>query len=809
MSMGGFLTDLRFALRSLRGRPGVFLAVVLTLTLGIGANTALFSVVRGVLLRPLPVADQDRMVMIYQYDRISGTEREPFSIPDYYDLAARGRSFAGVAAYAATPMTLGRDGDDPMRVNATGVTHTFFGIMGTSPTLGRGFAEAEDVPGGPKVAVLSDGLWRGRFLGDSVILGRTLRLDGTAFTIIGVAPPQVDLPGQPTDVWLPLQLGPTSTPRSRHNVMAIGRLSQGASLAAAGRELDALAAQLEAQYPESNRGRGISIEAMTDVVVGGVRPALVLLLGAVGLLLLVACANVASLLLAQGWARAREFALRRTLGASTFQLGRQFLIESLLVSGTAAVLGMLVAIWGLRLLLGLAPADLPRLSEIRVDYVVLAVTLGIAMSIGLVFGLVPLMQARRLDLHAAVQGEGGRVGSSGPRRRRLRDALVVAEVAVSALLIIGAGLLLRSLYNLRAVDPGFRTERVMKLDFRLPESRYPQSFSDYPAWAEVIGFHRRLLERIGERPGVLDVAITAHHPLAPGYTNSFVIEGRENEYEQQPEIPIRPVTPGYFATMGVPLKRGRMLEPRDGPGAPDVLLINEAAARRFFPGRDPLGQRISFWGRSREIVGVVANERFRGLGEAAPPAAYPSLAQVPLAAATLLVRATADPATLAPALREAVWDLDPELALSGIEPLDRTLSDSIARPRFTTVLLAGFALLAVLLASIGIHGLLGYTVVQRTRELGIRLALGAPRHRVLGEVVGHGLALTLLGVGLGLLGALALTQLLQGLLFGVAPTDPAIFAATPLILVGVAVLASSLPARRAIRVDPVIALRSE
>ncbi len=809
MTMSGLRTDLRFAFRSLRCRPGVSLAVVLTLTLGIGANTALFSVVRGVLLRPLPVADQDRMVMVYQDDRISGTEREPFSVPDYYDLAARGRSFAAVAAYAATPMTLGREGDDPVRVDVTGVTHGFFRLMGTPPAAGRDVAEEEDAPGAANVAILSDELWRGRFLGDSGILGGTLRLDGDAYTIVGVAPPRLDIPGQATDIWVPLQLGPASTPRSRHNVTVIGRLARGASVETAGREMDALAAQLEAEYPESNRGRGISVESLTDVVVGGVRPALVLLLGAVALLLLVACVNVASLLLAQGWARTREFALRRTLGASTFRLGRQFLIESLLVTGVAGALGVLLAIWGLDLLLGLAPPDLPRLSEVRVDGMVLAATLGLAMSVGLVFGLVPLVQARRLDLLAAVQSEGGRVGSAGPRRRRLRDGLVVTEVAVSVLLVIGAGLLLRSLHNLRAVDPGFRTERVLKLDFTLPESRYPQSFSDYPEWAEVTGFHQRLVDRVTGLPGVRDAAITAHHPLAPGYTNSFVIEGRENEYEQQPEIPIRPVTPGYFVTMGVPLRRGRMLEPRDGVGAPDVLLINEAAGRRFFAGRDPLGQRISFWGRSREIVGVVADERFHGLGEEAPPAAYPSLTQVPLARATLLIRATGEPAALVPALRQAVWSLDPELALSGIEPLDQTLAASIARPRFTTVLLGAFAALAVLLASIGIHGLLGYTVVQRTRELGIRLALGAPRHRVMGEVVGHGVRLTLLGVGLGLVGALALTRLLRGLLFGVAPTDPAIFAVTALMLAAVALLASCLPARRAIRVDPVIALRSE
>ena len=640
--MSGLGADFRFALRSLRRRPGVSLAVVLTLTLGIGANTALFSVVSGVLLRPLPVADQDRVVMLHQYDRISGTEREPFSVPDYYDLAQRGRSFAAVAAFADLPMTLGRDGGDPLPVNATGVTHNFFRLMGSAPALGRGFVEAEDAPGGARVAVLSQALWRGQFLADSGVLGRTVRLDGSPYTVVGVAPPHVDLPGLATDVWLPLQADPTSSSRSRHDVSVVGRLAPSASLAGARREAGALGAQLEAEYPESNRGRGISVEAITDVAVGAVRPALVLLLGAVALLLLVACANVASLLLAQGWARAREFAVRRSLGASTFRLGRQFLIESLLVTGFAGLLGVAVAVWGLDLLLSLAPQDLPRIAEVRVDGLVLAVTLGLATGVGLVFGLVPLAQARRLDLSGAIHGEGGRGGTAGPGRRRLRDALVVGEIAISALLVIGAGLLIRSLYNLRAVDPGFRTEQVMKLDFRLPETRYPQSFDVYPEWVEIAGFHARLLERTRDLPGVLDAAITAYHPLAPGFTSSFVIEGRETEYQQQPEIPIRPVTPGYFGTLGVPLRRGRMLEPRDGPTTPGVLLINEAAARRFFPGRDPVGQRISFWGRSREIVGVVANERFRGLGEDAPPAAYPPLTQTPMASASLLVRSTAD-----------------------------------------------------------------------------------------------------------------------------------------------------------------------
>jgi predicted permease len=379
-------------------------------------------------------------------------------------------------------------------------------------------------------------------------------------------------------------------------------------------------------------------------------------------------------------------------------------------------------------------------------------------------------------------------------------------VALSVVLVVGAGLLLRSLGKLQAVDPGFRTEQVVKLDLTLPASRYPQDFSVHPHWAAVSGFYQRLLERAAAAPGVGAVALAANHPLAPGFTNSFVIVGREAEYTQQPEIAIRIVSPGYFALMDVPLRRGRLLEDRDVADAAGVLLINEAAARRFFPGVDPVGQRLAFWGRERTIIGVVGNERFRGVGEEAPPAAYPPLAQVPIGSASLLARAD-DGAV--PALQAAVWTLDPELALSGVEPLDRTLAESIARPRFTTLLLGLFAALALVLASIGVHGLLSYTVVQRTREIGIRLALGAPPPAVLGLVARRGLVLALAGTAVGLLGALALSRLLRSLLFGVGPSDPVTFAAAPLILIAVAFVASYLPARRAARVDPMIALRSE
>jgi predicted permease len=797
--------ELRAAGRSLRSRPGLTTAIVLTLALGIGAVTALFSVVQAVLLRQPPFGRPDQLVLVYQQDRITGTSREPASVPDYYDLAARARGFASLAAFASGPVSLAPDGGEPVRLTAARVSHGFFSTLALVPILGRGMLSEEDRPGGPGAAVLGERLWRTRFAGEPAVLGRTIRIDDGLHTIVGVVPAGADLPPAEPDLYLPLQLGPASTPRSLHNVLVVGRLADGARFEETAAQAARIGRQLEAEYPATNRGRGFAAEPLREVMVGAIRPSLLVLLGAVTLVLLVACVNVANLLLAQAWARSREVAVRRALGATSARLARQFLAESVLLALAGGGLGVLLAAWGLDLLLRLAPADLPGLGHVRLDAGVLAVAAAVTLSVAVIFGLVPALQARRLDLQHALHG-GARGATGGADGRRLRDLLVGGEVALSVMLVVGAGLLLRSLLKLQAVDPGFRTENVVKLDLTLPPSRYPQSFDRHPNWTEVSEFYRRLLTVAEETPGVTAVALAASHPLAPGFTNSFVIVGREGEYAQQPEISLRVVTPGYFGLLGVPLRRGRLLEPRDGVESPAVLLINEAAARRFFPGQDPVGQRLAFWGRERTIVGVVGNERFHGLDQEAPPAAYPPLAQVPVGAASLLVRAAAGSV---PALQQAVWSLDPELALSGIEGLDRTLAESIARPRFTTALLGAFAAVALVLASVGVHGVLSFAVVQRTREIGIRLALGASRAAVLGMVVGRGLRLTLVGAAAGLAGALAVSRLLESLLFGVGTRDPASFAAAPVLLIAVAIVASWIPARRATRVDAMITLRSE
>jgi putative ABC transport system permease protein len=821
------LADLRLALRLLLKHPGFAIVTIITLALGIGANTAIFSVVDGVLLRPAPVGDIERLVMVWETDRKTGTTREPASVPDFLDFQVRSRSFQTLAALVAGEVNFVPPTGEPVRLAALRVSNQLLPMLGIQPLAGRAFSSAEDVPKGPDVALISRSLKERAFGRDANVIGKALRLDERPYTIVGVMGDAADFgmrqilgsaaysrgyadrgESVAVDVWLPLQPDPKTLPRATHPILVLGRLAPAATAASAQLEMTRITADLERAYPV-NDGRGAFIEPLEAVVFGPVRPALFVLLGAVGLVLLVACVNVANLLLARGSGRMREVAVRTALGAGGRRLARQFLTESIVLTLVASVLGIALAVLGLRVLIAIAPPDVPRLTAVSLDLRVLAVALGVSGLVSLLFGMVPLLQAAHVDPQSTLKGDDSRSATTGRARSRLRSGLVIVELALAVVLAVGAALLVKSFWRLYQVDSGFTASGVLKAEYQLPATRYEPAFRRWPDVAEIHAFNDALIRWAAALPGVESVAIAGHHPLDPGFTNSFAVVGREAEAEAWPEISIRGVTSGYFRTVGLQLVRGRLLQDSDTTTATPVTLINEAAARRFFEGRDPLGAQIRFWGTARTIVGVVANERIQGLAQPPPIAAYIPLPQAPSTTGVLLVRTTGDPAALTSSVRGVIRDVDPALAVFGVEPFERTVSRSVSQRRFTMLLLVLFAALALLLAAIGIHGVLSYGVAQRTREIGIRMALGAERSRVLRLVVGEGLALALMGLGIGFIAALGLTRLLATLLFGVTPTDAATFASVALGLFIVACLSSYLPARRAAGVDPSIALRGE
>ncbi|HET6629399.1 MAG TPA: ABC transporter permease [Woeseiaceae bacterium] len=824
--MTSFGQDVRYGLRQLAKNPGFTAVAVVTLALGIGANTAIFSVVDGVLLRPAPFADAEQLMMIWETDRNSGTTREPASLPDYHDYREQSETFASLAGFAAGDVNLTRAQGEPLRLPAVSSTHELLPMLGIEPILGRTFTPAETAPGGGNVVMISEGLWERLYQRDAGVLGETVRLDGITYSIVGVVPDSADFGmlqvlgsadyargyadsggRQEVGIWMPLQQGVEEWTRDTHPMFMLGRLAAGASAEAAQQELAAIAAELEAAYPE-NDARGVHVEPLAQVVFGDVRPALLVLLCAVGLVLLVSCANVANLLLARSAARTREIAVRAALGAGGGRLARQFLVEGVLLALLGGAAGVALALFGTDLLLGFAPSEIPRLDAVGVDGRALAVTLAISLAVGIVFGLVPTLQARRIDLVSGLQSEAGTARGSG--RRLLRSGLVVAELAGAVVLIVGAGLLMKSFWQILAVDPGFRAEQVLKAEFQLPPSRYPIDFANWPNAREVHSFNAALVERAQALPGVEAAAISGSHPLDQGFTNSFRIVGREAESAGFAEISIRQVTPGYFDTVRLAVQRGRALADTDGTEAPPVAMINEAAAVRYFPDQDPIGQRIAFWGAERRIVGVVADEKIQGVTAAAPAAVYLPVAQAPpFGSEVLLVRTGGDPGLLASAVRAAIHAVDSQLAVFGVEPLQETLGRSISRERFTMLLLGAFAAVAIVLAGIGVHGVLSYVVSRRTSEMGIRMALGASRADVIGLVAGQGVWLAALGLAIGLAAALAGSRLLGSLLYGVTATDPATFAAVAVGVFAVAMLATVLPARRATGIAPVDALRHE
>ncbi len=823
----GVVHDVRYALRLLRRSPGFTGAALFMLALGIGGTTAIFSVVDAVLLKPLPYPAADRLMAVWETDRDSGTVREPAALPDMLDMQREAQAFEAFGALVADEFNLTPVTGEPKRLAGLYVTRDLLPMLGVSATAGRLFSAREHEVSRGEQVLISERFWRREFDRDRAAIGRTLRVDDQPRTIVGVVPDHADVgvlqwlmaadygrgfadrdARSRVDLWIPLSLDVEQLPRQTHPLLVLGRLRDGATQSAAQAEMTALMATLERTYPE-NKARGAHLQPFSEVVLGPVRPALWALLLAVALVLVSACVNVAHLLLVRGTGRLREVAVRSALGAAPGRLTRQFIIENALLALIAAALGLAVAWLTVQTLVALAPADVPRVSEIGLDARVLAVALATALGVAVVFGLVPVVQTWRLDVQRILATDASRGGSSGPAAGRARSALVVAEIALAVVLTVGAGLMIRSLWQLQQVDPGFRAAGVLKAEFHLPDSRYPRDFRKWPHFVEIHRFNAALLDSVRRLPGVEAAAIAANHPLDAGYTNSFVVVGRETEAENWPEISVRVVSPGYFRTLGVSTVQGRLLQESDDGAAAPVLLVNEAAARRFFGRQTPLGQKIAFWGMARTIVGVVGNERIHGVAEAPPPAVYAPVMQNPTRGPEVLLVRGPEAGSLATALRAAILREDPALAVFGVEPLEVTLSESVGQRRFVMLLLTVFACVALLLAAAGIYAVLSYDVVQRTREIGIRLALGALPSSVTRLVMGRAARLAAVGLVVGGVASIALTRLIRGLLFEVVPGDATTLVAVASVFGGVALAASYLPARRAVRTDPAVALRDE
>ena len=793
--MSSWWQDIRYCLRMMAKNPGFTLLAALAMALGIGANTAIFSVVNGVLLRRLPYHDPDRLTMVWMDNRRLNLKEDLTSYPNYEDWS-KNQSFEGMAAFTRQSGTLTGEGE-PERVEQAMVPSSWLPLLGVAPMLGRNIAPEEEQGGRENVALLGYGLWRRRFGADPGVVGKTFQLDGRATQVIGVMPLGFQFPTKETELWRPLAL-PDQAKRSRGGffLWVVGRLKPGVKLEAARAELSAIGKHLEEEYPQSNRGYGVYVVPLKAQLVGPVQTALWVLFGAVVFVLLISCANVANLLLARATAREREIAVRAALGAGRARLARQLLTESMMLSLLAGGIGLLLALWGVEALRNLAPRDLPRLEEIAVDWRVLLFTLVASLGTGLLFGLAPVWRA--------VKPLGSRVIRGG-----VGKALVVGEVALAVVLLGGAGLLIRSFARLLAVDPGFRTERLLTLQLGVSRTKFPEG-------PQVAAFYEQFLERVRGLPGVQSAAAISDIFLSKTpNSGGFTVEGAPVvPLEQQIEATIDVTTPEYFATMGVPLKDGRFFTPQDGREAPPLVIINETMARRFWPEGSPVGKRFKFGGPESKapwvtVVGVVGDMRRQGLEIGARSETFFAMAQRPRRGMNLVVRTAGDPLALAAAVRGVIREMDSDAPVSGVTTIGRLIGESMAQRRFQMLLLGLFAGLALALAAIGIYGLNYHFVTQRTQEIGVRMALGAERADVIRLVVVQSLRLLAGGLMLGLVAALALTRVMESLLFGVRATDLVTFTGVVVAMGLFGLLASYLPARRAARVDPMEALRYE
>lgn len=807
--MNSIIRDVRFALRGLLKHPAFMAIAVVTLALGIGGSTSIFTVVDAALLRGLPYKSPDRLYHLWEQTPQQAYPKREFSYPDFQDYQ-QNNVFEGIAGYTGGGMVMSGFGEAES-VNAPRVSANFFSVLGVDPILGRTFQNGEDAQGGPKLSVLTYGFWQRRFGGDPGVIGRALTLNGESYTIIGVLPASFQFALRPADVWVPYQ--PTQnqlTRRFLHGTNLVGRLKDGKTVSEAQSEMDLIAGRIEQQHNDSHAGVKARVVPLQEEVIGNVRPILLVLLGAVGFVLLIACANVASLLLTRALSRQKEVAIRSALGASRWRVIRQLLTESLLLSLVGGAGGLLIAYWGVPALVSVLPQSqlnaMPFLKSLHINGGVLAFSFGLSLLTGLIFGLAPAVQSSKLDLNEALK-EGGRQTSMGSGHR-LRSAMVVTEISLAVVLLIGAGLMMKSLLRLLQTNVGFSTENVLTMTVILPPAKYMEN-------SQRINFNDQLRERVQSLPGVSGAGTVNILPVNAGNTTRFYIDGDPVPAAgKETEANIRTVSDDYFQALGVPLLAGRTFDTSDKPDGRSVVIIGKTIADRMFAGRNPVGMRLrysSFDGEPDLIVGVVGDVKITGLDEAVKPVLYYPFRQSSSTFANLVVRTISDPNAVAGSIRDEVHNLEPDAAILNVRTMDEMIAQTPASfmRRFPALLISIFAGVALLLASIGIYGVVSYSVSQQTHYIGVRMALGASPSDILRMVLKQGLCLALLGVGIGVLAALGLTRLLSTLLYEVSANDVSTFATVTGALFAVALLACYLPARRATKVDPLVALRYE
>jgi putative ABC transport system permease protein len=798
LMLAHILNDMRYAWRQMAKAPGFTLVAVVTLAFGIGASSAVFSIVNAAMLRPLPFPEHERLVMVSEV--LARFGRFAVAPANFLDWRAQNTSFEGIAAYGTGYETL-VGADSAERISRATVSWDFFDVLGVAPALGRTFRAEEDLPQRTNVVVLSQGMWQRRFGGDPQILGRSITFSGVPSTVIGVMPPDVVFPSRTIEFWRPLGLNPADATRGGHFLATIARLKDGVSFEQANAEMLGIAARLAQQYPDSNRDESIEVSTLRDRIVGSARPMLYTLLTAVGIVVLIACANVANLLLVRASGRAKEIALRAAMGAGRRRIVGQMLSEGIVLGGSGGLLGVLLAYLAVAPLRTLGQGTIPRATEIALDWRVLAFSVAVTVITGILFSLAPAWHAARGLGAVLKEGSRSPAGAGSPR---VRNTLLVLEIALSIVLLVGATLLLRSFARLTGVDPGFRAEQVLTFSVDLPQVAYP---GDHHR----IAFFDRLHERLRGLPGVRAAGMVQTIPIRADYLLAFAIQGKPSEPGRAPSANYRAVSPGYFEALTIPLVRGRLFTEQDVPPRM-VAVIDEAFAKQHFDGEDPIGRRIDIGNGGEsfyEIVGVVGSVNYEGLHTTPRPTMYAPFSTEPFSTMWMMVKTAGDPTDFAPAARQVLRELDPAIPAAALERLDAVITESVAQRRFSMLLLAAFAFVAVFLAAVGLSGVVAYAVSQRTQEIGLRMAIGAQHGDVLRMVLGGGMKLAAAGVGVGLFAALSLARYMATMLFGVTPFDAVSYSAPVAILLTVSVLACYVPARRATTVDPLVALRTE